>query len=141
LADRLEEIGLDAFLDVWTALPLFAGLADDLRFMTQRRTNTVAGLASSLRLAGTGAMEPVWDRLPELAMPVLLVTGGDDGKFTGLARQVCDVVPTATHVVLPGAGHTAHLEDVDGFVAAVRAWEAGQAAANSPAASSTPKTS
>jgi 2-succinyl-6-hydroxy-2,4-cyclohexadiene-1-carboxylate synthase len=146
LADRLEEIGLDAFLDVWTALPLFAGLPLDLRFMTQRRTNSVAGLASSLRLAGTGAMEPVWERLVDLAAPVLLVTGGDDAKFTGLARQMADLAPQATHVVLAGAGHTAHLEDVEGFVAAVRTWEAdlagrGQAAAKSPPARSTPKTS
>lgn len=124
LAERIEAIGVDAFLDEWIALPLFAGLDPSLRFVTQRRMNTAAGLASSLRLAGTAAMEPLWSRLGELAMPVLLVTGERDTKFTAIAERMADRIgPAATVAVLPGAGHTAHLENVDAFVAAVRAWE------------------
>ena len=42
-------------------------------------TNTVAGLASSLRLAGTGAQEPLWDRVGALTMP--------------MTRPFCDPVP------------------------------------------------
>ena len=39
------------------------------------------GLAASRRLAGTGAQEPLWYRLAELEMPVLLVAGERDEKF------------------------------------------------------------
>ena len=31
--------------------------------------NVAAGLASSLRLAGTGTQGPLWGRLPELTVP------------------------------------------------------------------------
>src|ERR1019366_8418989 len=48
--------------------PEAAGRAD-------RLTNTAGGLAASLRLAGTGTMEPLWDRLAGLTMPVLVVAG------------------------------------------------------------------
>jgi 2-succinyl-6-hydroxy-2,4-cyclohexadiene-1-carboxylate synthase len=123
LADRIEEIGVDAFLAEWTALPLFAGLAPEMRFMTQRRTNTAAGLASSLRLAGTGAQDPVWDRLGSLAMPTLLVTGADDKKFSDIAERMAGLIgPSAHTAAVPGAGHTAHLENPWVFGAIVRTW-------------------
>jgi 2-succinyl-6-hydroxy-2,4-cyclohexadiene-1-carboxylate synthase len=142
-ADHLEAVGVAAFLDEWLAQPLFAGLPAERRCLAERRTNTAAGLASSLRRAGTGAQTPLWDRLDELTAPTLLVTGSDDAKFTAIARQMAARVPGATHVVLPGAGHTAHLEDPAGFTAALRSWEAAQATAETsrPTESSTPKTS
>jgi 2-succinyl-6-hydroxy-2,4-cyclohexadiene-1-carboxylate synthase len=144
LADHVEAVGVAAFLDEWLAQPLFAGLPAERRCLTERRTNTAAGLASSLRRAGTGAQTPLWDRLGELTAPTLLVTGAGDAKFTAIAGQMAaGVGPAATHVVLPGTGHTAHLEDPAGFTAALRSWEADQATADtsSPTDSSTPKTS
>ena len=61
---------LDAFLERWLDQPLFATLPPRARDDDERRENTVAGLASSLRLAGTGTQEPLWDRLPSCPMPV-----------------------------------------------------------------------
>src|SRR5690242_1902023 len=62
MAERLEREGLDTFLDAWLAQPLFAGLTADAQFRDERRTNTVDGLAESLRQAGTGAQDPLWER-------------------------------------------------------------------------------
>ena len=80
LAASIERDGVDAFLDRWLALPLFATLPRDAAGLDDRRRNTADGLASSLRLAGTGTQEPLWDRLPELPMPVLLVAGALDDE-------------------------------------------------------------
>jgi len=123
LAQHLLDIGLAPFLDEWLALPLFAGLPEPMQFRTERLANDAEGLASSLRLAGTGAQDPLWDRLPSLTMPVLLVTGAADAKFTAIAEQMTAAIgPNATHVTIAGAGHTAHLEDPDAFRSAVRPW-------------------
>jgi pimeloyl-ACP methyl ester carboxylesterase len=120
LADRLEDIGTDAFLDEWLAQPLFAGLPADGR---GARSRDAAGLAWSLRLAGTGTQEPLWDRLGELAMPVLVVAGERDEKFRTLgARLVEGIGANAELAVVADAGHAAHLERPDGFLAAVRPW-------------------
>lgn len=122
LARRIESIGVDDFVDEWLALPMFAGLDDTTRFVAQRRTNPAAGLASSLRSAGTGAQPSLWGSLPEVACPVLLVTGADDAKFTAIAAAMAASLPSATHVTIFGAGHTAHLEQPTAFLAELRPW-------------------
>ena len=122
LATRLADLGLPAFLDEWLAQPLFSGLDAAHAFVRERFGNTIEGLQSSLRLAGTGAQDPLWDRLAEVSMPVLLVTGSDDAKFGAIADQMAAALPHARHVVVAGAGHTAHLENPDGFLTIVRAW-------------------
>jgi 2-succinyl-6-hydroxy-2,4-cyclohexadiene-1-carboxylate synthase len=113
---------LDAFLHRWLARPLFAGIPPAVAGLAERRSNTTAGLASSLRLAGTGTQQPLWDRLPLLEMPVLIITGEGDPKFTVLGRRMSEAIgDNATHAVVPGVGHTAHLEDPDGVTAVIRA--------------------
>ena len=123
LADRLERIGLDEFVQEWLAMDMFAGLADWARFDDQRRRNTAEGLAQSLRHAGTGTMAPLWDRLHELRRPVLCITGEHDERYGALARRlVAGIGANATHVEIPGAGHAAHLEQPDATIAAVLRW-------------------
>lgn len=120
LAGRLEAIGVPAFLDEWLAQPLFAGLSPAAAHRDERLANTAAGLASSLRRCGTGAQRALWDDLGTLAMPVLVVVGGDDAKFGQIADAMAAAIgPNATVVHIPGAGHTAHLEQPDRFLAAL----------------------
>ncbi len=115
-----ERQRLDAFLGSWLARPLFATLPLDRAGIEDRRRNTVDGLAASLRLAGTGTQEPLWDRLASLSMPVLIMAGALDAKFSALAhRMAAGVGPNARVEVLPGAGHAAHLEQPDAFAQAV----------------------
>jgi 2-succinyl-6-hydroxy-2,4-cyclohexadiene-1-carboxylate synthase len=124
LAEEIEAAGIEPFLDRWLALPLFAGLSAAAQHREERRRNRPDGLASSLRLAGTGAQEPIWDRLGSLAhVPVLLVTGERDAKFATLAeRLAAGIGPSATRLVVPDAGHTAHLEQPDAFLSGLLAW-------------------
>lgn len=123
LAVAIETDGVEAFLDRWLALPLFAGLDERTSFRAERSTNTAAGLASSLRLAGTGAQEPLWDRLAAIAAPTLVVAGEQDEKFTTLGRRLVEGIgPNATFADIPGAGHSAHLEQPERFLAAVQPW-------------------
>lgn len=130
-ARRLEEVGVAAFLDAWLAQPMFAGLPPEASFVDERRQNTVAGLATSLRLAGTGAQVPVWHRLGELRMPVLVVAGERDERFAALGRRLAagaGAGAQATFATVPGAGHAAHLERPDAFLAVVRRWLDGHGA-------------
>lgn len=126
LADRLEAEGVSAFLDRWLALPLFAGLTPATDYRAERETNTAAGLANSLRLAGTGAMEPMWDRLDELRqrqLPVLIVAGVRDPKFVAAGRRLGSAIGgSAAVAVIDGAGHTVHLEAPEAFVVVLKRW-------------------
>ncbi len=109
LADEIEEIGAEAFLARWLAQPLFAGVPSDAPGLTARRALTASDLATALRRLGTGVQEPLWDRLGEIAMPVLLVTGTHDAKFDGIAAAMHELMSTANHVRIEG-GHALPLE-------------------------------
>jgi 2-succinyl-6-hydroxy-2,4-cyclohexadiene-1-carboxylate synthase len=116
----LRQARLDSFLRRWLDNPLFAGIPDEAHGFAERRRNTGPGLASSLRLAGTGTQLPLWDLLDHLHMPVLVVTGGHDDKFTRLGRRMVDAIgANATHVVVPGSGHSPHLQQPDRVAAMV----------------------
>jgi 2-succinyl-6-hydroxy-2,4-cyclohexadiene-1-carboxylate synthase len=121
-AERLERDGLEAFLARWLAHPMFATLPSDRAQVTERLDNTVDGLASSLRLAGTGAQRSLWPELDALPMPVLFVTGELDAKFTAIATEMAAAVARATVTVIASAGHAVHLERPAEFLAAVCRW-------------------
>ena len=111
LAEGIERDGVAAFLDRWLAGPLFATLPEAAAGRAERLANTADGLAWALRALGTGAQEPLWDRLAGLRPPTLLLVGELDHKFTAIARQMAAVIgPTAQVALVPGAGHAAHLE-------------------------------
>jgi 2-succinyl-6-hydroxy-2,4-cyclohexadiene-1-carboxylate synthase len=113
LADRIEAIGVEAFTQEWARQPLFAGQPRGVAELAQedRLRNTPEGLAASLRGMGTGAMTPVWERLGELEMPVALVAGSRDEKFTAIAERMAEAIPQATLHVVEHAGHAVQLED------------------------------
>ena len=120
LADRIEAEGLDAFVDYWETLPLFATqqrlpvvLRRHLR--DQRLRNRTTGLANTLRGMGTGVQPSLWEHLHEVSMSVLLLAGALDTKFVGIARQMYDLLPEAHLAIVPDAGHTIHLESPDAF--------------------------
>lgn len=124
LADRIEQIGVHAFLDEWLALDLFATLPADPGRRARRATNTAAGLASSLRRWGTGTMDPpLWDRLGAIGVPTLVLAGSRDTKFTALGRRLADAIGTnARFDAVTDAGHAAHLERPETVAAIVAAW-------------------
>jgi 2-succinyl-6-hydroxy-2,4-cyclohexadiene-1-carboxylate synthase len=124
LAAKLEEIGLDRFLDEWLALPLFESLSPEAAGLDDRRTNTVEGLAASLRSSGTGAMDPpLWDRLAEIEVPVLVVAGELDGRFRRLgARLVRSIGDNAELIVVGDAGHAVPAEQPAPLTDALRRW-------------------
>jgi len=120
--DRHGDAGLASFLERWLSSPLFAGLGPGAAGMDARLENTAAGLASSLRLCGTGAQEPLDARLGELTMPVLLVVGEHDEKFRSEAERLRAGLPAAEVAVVDDAGHACHLERPDAFLELVEGW-------------------
>ena len=124
LARSVEHDGVDAFLDKWLTQPLFATVPPGAPGIRERHALTARYLAHCLRVLGAGAMEPMWDRLPELDMPVALVTGRLDAKYEKIALMMLERLPNdAVHVRLDG-GHALPLEQpavLGGFIAAFAA--------------------
>lgn len=122
LANNLEQQGTSAFLDTWLAQPMFRHLRPDPDDIAARRRNPAEALARSLRTCGTGCQESLWPRIVGLTMPVLLISGEDDHKFTEIACRMHASLPQARLEIIEGAGHSPHLEQPDAFTAVVAEW-------------------
>lgn len=129
LARELEREPLEDFIERWRSQPLFAGEpahVGELARADQRR-NSPAGLAKAMRGLGTGEMEPLWERLGELRMPVTVVVGERDAKFVALGRRIAGAVADAELLVLDG-GHGLPLERPAELAAAIATGDPGAGA-------------
>ena len=120
LAERIEKDGIEAFVDYWSSLPLFAGLARRgegylAQLRAERLQNHVAGLACSLRGMGAGVMEPVWDDLARVSAPCTFVAGQLDHGYVASARRLAAAVQHGQVALVLRAGHAAHQERPDAF--------------------------
>jgi 2-succinyl-6-hydroxy-2,4-cyclohexadiene-1-carboxylate synthase len=122
LAQHIEEIGMSQFITEWLSNPMFKGLSSQHADVPKRNTNTERGLADSLRYAGTGTQESLWDQLKNLHMPVLVIAGEQDQKFTEIGREMAANIPHCEYRVMTGVGHTCHLEDIGQFVQIFEDW-------------------
>ena len=114
IARTLERGGIAPFIDAWERTPVLAfeaRLGADARAALReiRIAHHPAGLATSLRAAGQGAMEPLHRRLREISSPTLVIVGAND-PARDRATAVAAGIPGARLAVIDGAGHAPHLE-------------------------------
>ncbi|MFQ5879159.1 MAG: 2-succinyl-6-hydroxy-2,4-cyclohexadiene-1-carboxylate synthase [Dehalococcoidia bacterium] len=115
LAEAIEREGVEAFVDRWEKLPLFASqarvpAAQRAELRSQRLRNDPVGLANSLRGMGAGAQEPLSERLCEIKAPVLLLAGALDVRYCALAREMAASLPCRRVEIVPDCGHAVHFE-------------------------------
>lgn len=143
-AARLREGGVEAFMDQWSRLPLFATQRTlpaqvQQRVRQQRLSNDADVLALTFEKAGQSAMPARGETLAALAraaalgMPVLYMAGSCDQKYRTLAESLPallrqgeggggETLPAATPRppvevrIVDGVGHNIHLESPAAFV-------------------------
>jgi 2-succinyl-6-hydroxy-2,4-cyclohexadiene-1-carboxylate synthase len=112
LAAWMETQPIDAIVSVWERQPLFADQSDAL--VEAQRAGRLAqdprSLALLLRTAGQGALEPVWQRLHGLRLPLLAISGGLDERYSEAARRMAGAVPHGAARIVEGAGHAPQLQ-------------------------------
>jgi 2-succinyl-6-hydroxy-2,4-cyclohexadiene-1-carboxylate synthase len=120
LADELEGVPFERFIERWRSQPLFATDPQEVDALARedQRRNDPRGLAAVLRGLGIGEMEPLWEQLGELRMPVTFIAGDRDAKYTELGRRLVERVPDGTLTVL-GGGHVLPLECPGGVAGAL----------------------
>ena len=120
LSEDALTLGTERFVDRWLAQPMFAGVPADAPGLADRATLTPKFLAHCLRDLGTGVMDPVWERLGELAVPVTIVTGSRDEKFDAIGSAMAERIRRAAHLRVEG-GHALPLESPAAIAAIVAA--------------------
>ncbi|WP_172137116.1 alpha/beta fold hydrolase, partial [Adlercreutzia sp. ZJ473] len=129
-ARDLREQGVEAFMEAWAELPLFASqrtlpASVRARVQAERSGNAPSALVWQLeelgqhRQADEAASLSALARAADAGLPVLYLAGELDGKYAALARRVAQGAPAARAKLIAGAGHNTHLEQAQSFVEAL----------------------
>lgn len=107
------------FLDLWQSQDVLQGPAPqwpDRGALHLRRKE----IARSFIDWSLGVQDDLLATIPHIHIPVLWLTGARDPKFTRIAEQALPLLPSATHLLLPDAGHRLPWEQPEAFVEIVR---------------------
>jgi len=114
-----DELEFYAFLVAWHRQPLFNTLAKKSELLQRRiarmRHNDSRALAAALRGLGTGSQPSLWECLSAIHVPVLLITGAHDQKFTAIAEAMATTLPRARHEQFQECSHCVHEEAPERF--------------------------
>ena len=124
LADFILKNSIEDFINKWLDQEIFGTLRrfsneKIKRIKEEKSKNSRTGLANSLKGSGTGVMPYLGAELIKLKLPVLLISGGLDGKYTQINQNLSKLFASAKHKIISTAGHNTHLEEPKKFIKAV----------------------
>jgi 2-succinyl-6-hydroxy-2,4-cyclohexadiene-1-carboxylate synthase len=126
LADKLENLEVAEFrlfLEDWYQQKIFGNLRSHSNFpqlLVQRLQNSPIELAKSLRDLGTGRQPSLWEKLPEIEIPLLLLVGELDAKFVQINQQMAQLCKFSQLEIILNCGHNIHFENPDIFIEKVQ---------------------
>ena len=114
-ARLLREEGVAAFVAAWEQEPLFASQRDLSReaLAAQREVRLVQdaeGLARALEVLGLAEMPDYRSAMKSFEIPITLMTGSLDSKFSGLANALAKENAHIDADIVEGVGHNVVLE-------------------------------
>ncbi len=116
---------LRTFIDHWNRNPLFTAerplpneLKEKLTSIQERQRPE--GLANSLAGFGSAAMPSVRNRLKNITVPTLIITGRKDTKYTRLGREMSQQIPISNHYISDGSGHRVHIDDPEQYLIIIK---------------------
>jgi 2-succinyl-6-hydroxy-2,4-cyclohexadiene-1-carboxylate synthase len=127
-AQTLREKGLEAFVAAWEGTPLFASQRDVSRdVLAEQRDVRLAqdaeGLARALDVLGLAEMPDYRRAMASLKVPITLMTGSLDSKFSGIAKSLARENAHVDAEVVDGVGHNVVLEAPAAVAAALTSIE------------------
>lgn len=123
LAQELESNPLPIFLDTWYQQPIFNSLSKHAAFSNLKRERLEQDgkqLAYALRAMSIGRQKPLWNKLGKIKLPILLITGELDFKFSKIMKEMYQLLPQAELQIVDKCGHNVHFENPDKFMKLVR---------------------
>lgn len=125
-AAKIKGKGLTSFLDDWYEMPLFVSLKvipelkGELR--RQRALQNPDNMARVIRDLSPGRQPNLWERLPDLSSPTLVVAGLLDEKYARISQRMAKIIPDCNLSLIPACGHNAHREKPDLYLEFLQKW-------------------
>jgi 2-succinyl-6-hydroxy-2,4-cyclohexadiene-1-carboxylate synthase len=108
----------DQFIDEWKLLPIFENKSEKAEEI--QRTQNSLWMSNSLLGFGTGSMPCFKDQLHKLKMPVQLIAGEKDQKFTNILGAMKKRIDSSSFKVFENANHRVHLDQPEAFVTTLK---------------------
>jgi len=125
LASDMVETDFSLFLEKWYKQPLFETLIHHPKFsevFNRRKDNRPRELAKSLRWMGTAVQPSLWPALKQGETLCHFLAGEHDEKFVNIGREMVKLCPNASFQIVPKAGHTTHIENMDAFLTVLKSF-------------------
>ena len=120
---------MDAARALWFDHPMFAEVRKDEALAAELRAGIAAYHGDQWIRSDERAELPDVDRLPGLAMPTLLLSGGRDvSDMRLIADVIAGSAPNVRRVDYPDAGHMLHMERADEVAAEILRCTSGESA-------------
>lgn len=124
LADTLKGIGdnkegFEEFLRQWYRQFVFSSLSTRQNlyesFVQHRLQNNPVALSTALRNLSVARPPNLWEELPAINIPVLVIVGKEDEKYCRLGEEMVSLLPQARLENIEACGHIPHLEQPEQF--------------------------
>lgn len=121
LVKFINEHSMEEFIELWYDQEMFNTQRrfsnDKLKKMRKNKyDNSKIGLSNMLKGFSSGIMPPLHDRLKNITVRTILVSGELDSKYTFINSKIVRAFHKAKHKVVKNSGHNTHLEEPKRFV-------------------------
>ncbi len=113
VVNRLKSEDLSVFLQHWYSNPLFSSFIKHPNYqkaIAQKMANDPQKLTISLIHMGLGIQPPLWDHLKFIQLPILLIVGELDFKFTAINQRISVLSPQFLIEIVKNTDHNVHFE-------------------------------
>lgn len=125
IQEKLARQDMSAFLQQWYNNPLFASFIkhpDYHQVIAKRLENNPKKLTKSLEYLGLGKQPNLWNELAINNVPLLLLVGKLDSKFTAINQEMANLCHEAKFIIVKQSGHNIHFEQPNLYSKLVIAW-------------------
>lgn len=112
----LDKEGVRFFTEKWMETELFRRLRSIMpgekygALVAKKSSNSSLVLINYLKEFGTGIMSHLWGSLEDIDFPVLLLSGGEDIKYSSIMRKMQEKMSSAEWKSVENCGHNIHIE-------------------------------
>ena len=99
----------NSFLTKWYENPLF-GKVSKSSLIEEKLKQGPVKLKNSLKLLSVGNWPSFWEKIRDLKVPTLYLSGEDDKKYSLMGRELAELSPMITSITLKDCAHITHLE-------------------------------
>ncbi|MCS7053452.1 MAG: 2-succinyl-6-hydroxy-2,4-cyclohexadiene-1-carboxylate synthase [Ignavibacterium sp.] len=121
IVDYISSHTIEEFIEFWYDQEMFntqRRFSNEKlkRLKKQKYNNSKIGLMNILRGFSTGIMPPLHDKLKNIKVRSVLISGELDTKYTFINSKIARGFHKAKHKVVKNSGHNTHLEEPTRFV-------------------------